>query len=97
MGILVSVLFWVGGFDVIYACQDVEHDRREGLAALPARWGTLRALAVARWLHAGMLACLVVAAQTGAWGTLGWIAIQLVDSHGDCEIEIVLFDPYRHP
>lgn len=75
-----SVLFWVGGFDVIYACQDVEHDRREGLAALPARWGTQRALTVARWLHGAMIACLLVAAEIGGWGTLGWVAIHLVSA-----------------
>jgi 4-hydroxybenzoate polyprenyltransferase len=46
-----AVLCWVAGFDVIYACQDVDFDRREGLRSLPARLGPPRALAVARGLH----------------------------------------------
>lgn len=47
-----AVLTWVAGFDTIYACQDVDFDRREGLRSLPARLGVARALAVARGLHA---------------------------------------------
>ena len=46
-----AVLCWVAGFDVIYACQDVDFDRREGLHSLPARLGLGRALVVARLLH----------------------------------------------
>ena len=46
-----GVLFWVAGFDTIYACQDVEFDRREGLLSLPARLGAGPALVVARGLH----------------------------------------------
>jgi 4-hydroxybenzoate polyprenyltransferase len=54
-----AVLLWVAGFDTIYACQDVEFDRREGLFSLPARLGTARALAIARVLH--VLAVLLLA------------------------------------
>jgi 4-hydroxybenzoate polyprenyltransferase len=46
-----AVLAWVAGFDTIYSCQDVEFDRREGLASLPAFLGIRRALAVTRVLH----------------------------------------------
>lgn len=53
-----AVLAWVGGFDVIYACQDVEFDRHEGLHSLPARLGVGRALLLARLLHAGALGLL---------------------------------------
>jgi 4-hydroxybenzoate polyprenyltransferase len=48
-----AVLLWVAGFDTIYACQDAEFDRREGLHSLPARLGVARALFVARGLHLG--------------------------------------------
>jgi 4-hydroxybenzoate polyprenyltransferase len=46
-----AVLGWVAGFDVIYACQDVDFDRREDLRSIPARLGVARALLVARGLH----------------------------------------------
>jgi 4-hydroxybenzoate polyprenyltransferase len=46
-----AVLLWVAGFDVIYACQDVDFDRREGLHSLPARLGIGRALLLARLFH----------------------------------------------
>jgi 4-hydroxybenzoate polyprenyltransferase len=61
---------WVAGFDVIYACQDVEVDRREGLHSMPADFGVARALGIARWLHAGFLASLLAASQlfeAGLW------------------------------
>jgi 4-hydroxybenzoate polyprenyltransferase len=74
----VAVLLWVAGFDVIYACQDVEHDRREGLCSLPARLGIRRALVGARVLHAGMLAALLAAALTAHLGPISWVAIGLV-------------------
>ncbi|SFJ57949.1 UbiA-like polyprenyltransferase [Thermoflavimicrobium dichotomicum] len=48
-----TVALWIGGFDVIYACQDVEFDRKEGLFSIPARFGIKRALAISSWMHAG--------------------------------------------
>jgi 4-hydroxybenzoate polyprenyltransferase len=53
-----AVLLWVAGFDTIYACQDVEFDRQEGLHSLPARLGIGRALVLARLLHVGAVALL---------------------------------------
>lgn len=53
-----TVLAWVAGFDTIYACQDVDFDRREGLRSLPARLGIPRALAVARGFHVAALGLL---------------------------------------
>jgi 4-hydroxybenzoate polyprenyltransferase len=46
------VLLWTAGFDVLYACQDYEFDRREGLRSIPARFGIGGALWIARALHA---------------------------------------------
>lgn len=46
-----AVLLWVAGFDTIYACQDAEFDREEGLHSLPARLGVARALGLARVMH----------------------------------------------
>ncbi|HLR04556.1 MAG TPA: UbiA-like polyprenyltransferase [Pyrinomonadaceae bacterium] len=54
------VLLWTAGFDVLYACQDYDFDRREGLYSIPARFGIARALWFSRGLHAGAFAALVL-------------------------------------
>ena len=65
-GTLAAVIFfWVGGFDIIYACQDIEHDRRAGLFSVPARLGLRTALRVALASHAVTIGCLF-----GLW----WVA-----------------------
>lgn len=53
-----AVMCWVAGFDVIYACQDVDYDRGAGLHSLPARLGVAGALRVARGLHVAAVALL---------------------------------------
>jgi len=54
-----AVVLWVAGFDTIYACQDADFDRREGLYSIPARLGVPRALVVARVLHTGAILLLI--------------------------------------
>jgi len=54
-----AVTFWVGGFDVLYACQDFEFDRDTGLHSIPRHLGIRRALWVARAFHVLMLALLI--------------------------------------
>jgi 4-hydroxybenzoate polyprenyltransferase len=54
-----AVFFWVGGFDIIYACQDVEFDRERKLFSIPARFGVGTALKLALISHVVMLACLI--------------------------------------
>jgi 4-hydroxybenzoate polyprenyltransferase len=53
------VLFWVAGFDIIYACQDVDYDRRARLASIPARLGVRASLRLALVCHAVMVGLLV--------------------------------------
>src|SRR6202045_48877 len=53
-----AVTVWVGGFDVLYACQDIEYDRSAGLFSVPKRFGIARALAIARAMHVVMIALL---------------------------------------
>ena len=53
-----AVILWTAGFDIIYACQDFEFDRREGLFSLPRRFGIGGALWISRLFHVGMLLCL---------------------------------------
>lgn len=65
-----AVTLWIGGFDVIYACQDIQVDRREFLYSLPARWGPARALLLVRFAHAAAVVLLVT---LGLLAGLGWI------------------------
>lgn len=53
-----AVMFWVSGFDILYACQDVDFDRKEGLHSLPARFGTRRSLRMSAICHAFMVGLL---------------------------------------
>jgi 4-hydroxybenzoate polyprenyltransferase len=76
-----AVLFWVGGFDVIYACQDVEFDKTNRLQSLPARYGVPTALKLALTSHALMLACLFAfwrSADLGPVFLAGIIAVALL-------------------
>lgn len=65
-----AVLCWVAGFDIIYACQDVDFDRQAGLHSIPARIGIANALRVSMGCHFMMLVLLVAA---GATAGLGWL------------------------
>ena len=71
------VLLWTAGFDVLYACQDFDFDRREGLQSIPARFGIARALWIARGLHAAAFLALVwlfITTQLGPVALVGVIA-----------------------
>jgi len=72
-----AVLCWVAGFDIIYACQDVEFDRRVRLFSLPARIGIRGALWVARALHVIMLGLLVWLAREAGAGALAYAGLAL--------------------
>jgi len=65
-----AVTLWIGGFDIIYACQDIPIDRRDGLFSLPARWGPAWALWVARAAHAATVGLLAGLAPLAG---LGWL------------------------
>ena len=67
-----AVALWVAGFDIIYACQDLEFDRQASLFSLPQRLGIRRALQVSGLLHLLMLGLLVALA---AVLNLGWISL----------------------
>jgi 4-hydroxybenzoate polyprenyltransferase len=53
---------WVGGFDVLYACQDIDFDRAHGLRSIPVRFGVPAALAISRALHVMAVVCLAALA-----------------------------------
>ncbi len=70
-GVALMVLVWVAGFDMIYALQDIEFDRRTGLSSIPARLGPRGALWVSRALHT--LAILFLLASWAVDGRLSWL------------------------
>ena len=63
-----AIGLWVGGFDVLYACQDLDVDRRQHLKSIPVRFGVARSLTISRVMHVGTIACL---ALLGAIAGLG--------------------------
>ncbi len=70
-----TVLFWVSGFDIIYALQDVEFDQSHQLYSIPAVLGKGRALKVSRVLHVASAAMVIVAAFVGSFGLFYWLGV----------------------
>ena len=73
-----AVLLWVGGFDVLYACQDFEHDRKVGLNSVPQAFGLEASFWIARLMHAGMLAMLVWLIALFGLGKLAVLGVVVV-------------------
>ncbi|HMC54784.1 MAG TPA: UbiA-like polyprenyltransferase [Gemmatimonadaceae bacterium] len=72
---------WVGGFDVLYACQDLDFDRAHGLRSIPVRFGVAGSLAISRAMHVvaiGCLAALGFAAPLGAVYFVGVTAVAVM-------------------
>src|SRR4030095_2838365 len=69
------VMLWTAGFDVLYACQDYEFDRREGLYSIPARVGIAPSLWIARLLHAGAFAALLALYFMANLGMLALVGV----------------------
>jgi 4-hydroxybenzoate polyprenyltransferase len=81
-----AVTLWVGGFDVLYACQDVEFDKSAGLHSIPKKFGIARALIVARLMHIAMVALLAWLAWSfhlawPAWAGIAVVAALLAYEH----------------
>jgi len=73
-----AVTLWVGGFDVLYACQDYEHDRSVGLYSLPQTAGIPAAFWAARLMHLSMLGLLVWFGWLFHFRAIGWLGIGAV-------------------
>jgi 4-hydroxybenzoate polyprenyltransferase len=73
-----AVLFWTGGFDVLYACQDFEFDRSTGLNSIPVAFGLNGAFWIARSMHLVMLLCLLWLASLFHFGPVAWTGIAIV-------------------
>jgi 4-hydroxybenzoate polyprenyltransferase len=86
LALALAVVCWVAGFDVIYACQDLDFDRKEGLRSIPARWGVAGALWIARSFHLLAVGLLIAVGVLGAAGWIyaagvGLVAVLLVYEH----------------
>ena len=75
-----AVTLWVGGFDVLYACQDVEYDQHAGLFSVPKRFGIAKALLIARMMHIGVTAFLAWLALSFGLPWPAWAGIAVVAS-----------------
>src|SRR5450432_1680203 len=73
-----AVTFWVAGFDVLYACQDLEFDRQAGLHSIPRYLGVGNALWIARLFHVVMLALLAALIVEFGLGKFAWIGLAAV-------------------
>src|SRR5277367_6800604 len=73
-----AVLFWGAGFDVLYACQDFEHDRRVGLNSIPAAIGIPAAFWVSHAMHIAALGFIVLLVKVFALGTAAWLGVAVV-------------------
>lgn len=73
-----AVVCWLFGFDTIYALQDTEFDRANGLRSLPAWLGNARALVVSRFVHALMIGLLIMTGLSAHLGLVYYVAVALV-------------------
>lgn len=73
-----GVVCWVAGFDLIYATQDYDFDRRENIRSLVVKLGISRALRLAQWLHIAMLTALIAFGLIAKLGTIYYCAVILV-------------------
>ncbi|HEX8997461.1 MAG TPA: UbiA-like polyprenyltransferase [Ktedonobacterales bacterium] len=98
-----AVAAWVGGFDLIYACQDIEFDRTHGLHSIPARFGPQRALEISEMMHGASVGLLAaVGGMLGlAWpfwigvGVAAWLLIwehRLVHPEDFTRLDVAFFN-----
>ncbi|GIO83549.1 4-hydroxybenzoate octaprenyltransferase [Paenibacillus faecis] len=77
----VTIIFWIAGFDIIYSCQDVEFDTKEGLHSIPVRFGVVKSLKIAQAFHivtaVGFIALLMMS-DLGWWYIAGMIIAYLI-------------------
>ena len=70
-----AVMLWVAGFDMIYACQDVDYDQQRGLHSAPARLGVAGALRLAALCHLGTVSLLIALPWMSPQTSLGFIYV----------------------
>jgi 4-hydroxybenzoate polyprenyltransferase len=73
-----AIGLWVGGFDILYACQDVEFDRGHGLRSIPARFGVAAAIRLSRLMHVGAIIAMAALWQGAELPSLYLIGVGIV-------------------
>jgi 4-hydroxybenzoate polyprenyltransferase len=73
-----GVMFWVAGFDMIYALQDIGFDQKRGIFSVPAKFGEVRTLQIARILHGVAVLCWAVAGRLNGAGGIYALGLILV-------------------
>lgn len=73
-----AIGLWVGGFDVLYACQDLDFDRAHGLRSIPVRFGVPRALWISRAMHAVAIGCMAALALVAPLGPIYLAGVAMV-------------------
>lgn len=73
-----AVMFWIGGFDVLYGLQDVDFDRQHGLHSIPARFGVRKALWTTRASHAATIVMLLALGNISNLGWPYWVGVGLI-------------------
>ena len=69
---------WVGGFDVLYACQDLEVDKHQRLKSIPVRFGVARSLWISRAMHAATIVCLAALGSVAGLGAIYFLGVAAV-------------------
>jgi 4-hydroxybenzoate polyprenyltransferase len=73
-----AIGLWVGGFDILYACQDLDFDRAHGLHSIPVRFGVARSLAISRVMHVATIACMAALGVLVPLGSIYFAGVALV-------------------
>jgi 4-hydroxybenzoate polyprenyltransferase len=76
--ITVSVIFWLAGFDILYALQDIEFDRSYGLYSIPKRFGIRKSLLLARTFHLISFLLLLLSGLLFKLGIVYWVGMTVV-------------------
>jgi 4-hydroxybenzoate polyprenyltransferase len=73
-----AIALWVGGFDVLYACQDLDVDRRQHLKSIPVRFGVVRSLLISRAMHISAVVCLALLGVIAGLGPVYFVGVAVV-------------------
>jgi len=73
-----AIALWVGGFDVLYACQDLAYDRAQGLRSIPVRFGIVRSLLISRMMHVATIGCMLALAPLADLGAVYLAGVAVV-------------------